>query len=198
MIKLIIVKKINNIILTTILFLGLKSTSFSQDQTVTIINNKYASLNDFEFEWYSNVGTIKSNTKSALKVNSNSFTKQYKTNVTELYKNAKINFSGKYTIIYWDAGMGTTLGTLIDCSTGLAYDIPINDGTAFIGCFDENKLKIFERNFGSQKVFFTKESNLLILRSCDEYNSIGIIFRFYIWNENIKKFTLQKIEKIPF
>jgi hypothetical protein len=128
----------------------------------------------------------------------NSFTKQYKTRVTELYKNSEVNFSGKYTVIYWDAGMGTTLGTLIDCSNGIAYDIPINDETAFIGCFDENKLKIFESIFASQKVFFTKESNLLVLRSCDEYNNDGIIFRFYIWNEDIKKFTLLKIEKNVF
>ena len=166
------------------------------DEMITV--DKYKSINDFGFEKYINASKSKLNTKSILNVNSNNFTKQYKTRVTELYKNAEVNFSGKYTVIYWDASMGTTLGTLIDCSNGTAYDIPINDETAFIGCFDENKLKIFESIFGSQKVFFTKESNLLVLRSCDEYNNDGIIFRFYIWNEDIKKFTLLKIEKNVF
>ena len=166
------------------------------DEMITV--DKYKSISDFGFEKNINASKSKLNTKSILNVNSNSFTKLYKTRVTELYKNAEVNFSGKYTVIYWDAGMGTTLGTLIDCSNGTAYDIPINGETAFIGCFDENKLKIFESIFGSQKVFFTKESNLLVLRSCDEYNNDGIIFRFYIWNEDIKKFTLLKIEKNVF
>lgn len=164
------------------------------NQMITV--DKYKSINDFGFEKNANVSKSKLNTKSILNVNSNSFTKQYKTRVTELYKNAEVNFSGKYTVIYWDAGMGSTLGTLIDCSNGIAYDIPINDETAFIGCFDENKLKIFESIFGSQKVFFKKESNLLVLRSCDDND--GIIFRFYIWNEDTKKFTLIKIEKKVF
>jgi hypothetical protein len=166
------------------------------DEIITV--DKYKSINDFGFEKYNNASNSKLNTKSILNVNSNSFTKEYKTRVTEFYKNAEVNFSGKYTVIYWDAGMGTTLGTLIDCSTGIAYDIPINDETAFIGCFDENKLKTFESIFGRQKVFFNNESNLLVLRSCDQYNNDGIIFRFYIWNEEIKKFKLLKIEKNVF
>ena len=187
--------KLINLILTVVLLLAFQTDMQAQNKVAPIIVNRYKSINDFGFKKHTNVSLLKVNTNSSLNVNSNGFVKQYKSRVTALYKNAKVNFSGKYTIIYWDAGMGTTQGSLIDCSNGKAYDIPINDETAFIGCFDENKLKSFEKNFGSQKVFFTKESNLLVLRSCDEYNNDGIIFRFYIWNEDSKKFTLLKIEK---
>lgn len=159
------------------------------------IVSKYKSFEEFGFDKYTNVSILRSGSKGLLDVNSNSFTKQYKTRVTELYKNSIVNFAGKYTILYWDAGMGTTQGTLIDYSNGKAYDIPINDETAFIGCFDENKLEVFEQYFGGKKVFFTKESNLLVLRSCDEYEENGIIFRFYVWNESSKKFNFLKIEK---
>ena len=94
--------------------------------------------------------------------------------------------------------MGSTLGTLIDYTTGKAYDIPINDETASIKCFDEKKLNSYKSNFGDNKVYFDKNSNLLVLRSCDEYNENGIIYRFYLWNENLKKFTLMKFEKNVF
>lgn len=187
-----------NLILFVVLNWVLNQNAMAQVQAIPIIVNKYNSIGDFGFEKYTNIDTSKLITKSLLKVSSNSFTMQYKTQVTEFYKNAEVNFSGKYTMIYWNAGMGTTLGTLIDCSNGLAYDIPINDETAFIGCFDQNKLRIFESTFGAQKVFFKKDSNLLVLRSCDEYNYNGIIFRFYIWNEDLKKFHLLKIEKNVF
>lgn len=169
-------------------------TLFAQKQDIKIIGNKYKSINDFGFEKYAS-SNIKLKTKVGLKASSNSFTKLYKTRVTELYKDAEVNFSGKYSIIEWEAGMGTSLGTLIDCSNGLAYDIPINDATAFIGCFDEKKLNIFSTTFGFKKIFFRKDSKLLVLRSCDEYNKHGIIFRFYIWDENSKKFKFLKIEK---
>ena len=108
------------------------------------------------------------------------------------------NFAGKYAILYWEAGMGTTQGVIVDYTTGNVYDAPINDETAFIGCFDEEKLKQFSENLGSNKVFFKKESNLLVLRSCDEFDNNGIIYRFYVWEEKNKRFNLLKIEKYSF
>ena len=176
----------------------INTDSKTQDLTTPIIVNEYKSINDFGFEKFSNLSVDKFNVKGVLNTNSNSFTKLYKTRVTELYKNAKVNFAGKYTIIYWEAGMGTTQGTLIDFTNGKAYDIPINDGTAFNSCFNDNKSSKFESLFGSQIVFFSKNSNLLVLRSCDEYHYDGIIFRFYVWNEEMKKFNFLKMEKNVF
>ena len=190
--------KIIKLILSAILFLGLNPILVAQIITNPIIVDEYKSINDFGFDKYSNDTILKLNNKGMFNANSNSFTKQYKTRVTELYKNAVVNFAGKYTIVYWNAGMGTNQGTLIDYSNGQAYDIPINDETAFNSCFDENKSIKFENIFGNQIVFFKKESNLLVIRSCDQYNYDGIIFRFYIWNEGTKKFTLDKIEKNVF
>ena len=185
-----------NKILITILIL-IQTQIKAQNNAVTYTEEIYKNINDFGFSQYLSTNKIGLYKKAPLKYN-NSFTKKYKSKIVELYKNSNINFAGKYTVMYWDGGMGTTLGTIVDFSDGKSYNIPINEGTSFNGCFDENKIKIFEEYFGSQKVLIKENSNLLVLRSCDEFNNNGIVYRFYLWDEKIKIFKLIKIVKKRF
>jgi len=159
---------------------------------------KYKDSKDLGFDKFPTNNNLAAIRKAKLNINSNQFTKTYKSRVSEFYKDAEINFSGKYSLIFWDIGMGQTQGILIDCITGNAFDTPINDGIAFNGCFNEDKLKIYTKYFGDDKVFCRKESNLLVLRSCDEYEQNSIVFHFYLWEEETKQFKLLKIEKISF
>jgi hypothetical protein len=163
-----------------------------------INSNKYTTIEEFQFDKYSSGNELNNIKKAPLNTSSNKFIQTHKTRISKLYENIKINFARNYTIIYWDAGMGSTLGTIIDYSTGKAYDIPLNDETAYIGCMDNNKLEKFNKNFADRKVFFKSNSKLLVLRSCDEYGENAIIFRFYLWDEKFKKFNLLKVEKNKF
>jgi hypothetical protein len=180
------------------LILIIQTYSLAQVEPQPTLVNEYKSIDDLGFQNHLTNNISYTGFNVTIAVNSNTFTKEYKTRVTELYKNTSVNFAGKYVIVFWDASMGTTLGSLVDCTTGKAYDIPINDGTAYIGCFDDDKLNKFNNTFDGKKVLFTKESNLLVLRSCDEYEINGIVYRFYLWDEKVKKFTFLKIEKNKF
>ena len=181
-------------VLLVITILGITTTVIAQKEPEPITVSKYKSIAEFGFEKYSDVSNLKINSKGILDINNNWFAKHYTKRVNEYYKKATINFAGKYVFMSFETQNG---GVLIDYSNGKAYAIPINDTTADMRCRDKNKSSKFEQYFGDKIIFFDKNSNLLVLRSCDccEFGGDGIIFRFYVWNENIKKFTLLKIEK---
>lgn len=178
-------------VLLVIAILGFTTTVIAQKEPEPITVSRYKSIDEFGFEKYSDVSKFKINSKGILDINNNWFVKHYTKRVNEYYKKATINFAGKYIFMFFETESG---GVLIDYSNGKAYNIPINDTTEYMRCRDENKSNIFEQYFGDKIIFFNKNSNLLVLRSCSSAYD-GIIFRFYVWNENMKEFTLLKIEK---
>jgi len=128
---------------------------------------------------------------------------RYRTQIKSQYSTSEVEFAGKYSMIFWGAGMGgLALGAMVDNSTGIVYDLPLTVENSNRGCWNSNLN--FENN-----ILYNKSSRLLITWSCQEEineatkaNVVTKYYSIFLWSETKKKFTLlknkseQKTEKL--
>ena len=166
---------------------------FGQNNISNLLHKSIEGVNFSDFQ--SNpFGNYK---KPKINFGSNKFALQYKSKILELYKTAKVNFGGHYIIIFWNAGMGSSQGVMVDSLTGNVFDIPVNDDTSTMACFSDESINKFNLEYGAYKIFFSQTSNLLVTRDCDESGDKIIRFHFFEWNEKIKKFKKFKTISKP-
>ena len=145
--------------------------------------------------------TIYKGPKAKVNLKSSATAKSYRTTIKEQYQTSKIDFGGKYSLVTWGAGMGLTLGAMVDNATGNVYDLPLTEENSVSGSCqileDDNKL-------------YNKNSNLFITYtwSCEENktaktNAVTKYYSIFLWDDAKKKFTLlkskteTKTEKLP-
>jgi len=130
--------------------------------------------------------------KAKVNLKSSQTAKSYRTTIKEQYQTSKIDFGGKYSLVFWGAGTGLMLGAMVDNKTGIVYDLPLteeNSARSFCGteiAEEDNKL-------------YKKNSNLFITFtwSCEENkaaktNVVTKYYSIFLWDETKKKFTLLK------
>jgi hypothetical protein len=108
--------------------------------------------------------------RAAIRYSSHKWARQYRTVITESYKEKGLNFGGHYCFAYWGCGSNCQISVLIDSRTGIVYEGP-DSGNGYI---------------------FRKDSRLLI---ADPPDSAGFYSRnnrgeprVYVWNETQKTF----------
>ena len=141
----------------------------------------------------------KKSTRKKAKINyqSNPIAKIFRTRITEDYKFGKIDFAGHYITIIWGCGTGCISGAMVDVRDGKVYELPLNEETAYYGCYTNNDNDVDDR------VTYKPFSRLFITSICSETDTISSkyvkqekIFFINIWNEQKKKFELiKKIKK---
>lgn len=109
-------------------------------------------------------------TRAAIQYSSHKWAHQFRTIITEAYKEKGLNFGGHYCFAYWGCGSDCQISILVDLRTGIVYEGP-DSGSRYI---------------------FRKDSRLLI---ADPPDSAGFYNRHnrgeprvYVWNENQKTF----------
>lgn len=176
---------------TVLLLIICSITNFNVYSQNNISNSLYGnieniSFNDFQAE------ITKSIKKPLLNFKSNRSAREYKTKIVEAYKNTRVNFGGRYILLSWNAGMGTSKGFMVDCQNGNILDIPVDDSTSSMSCFSDESIEEFNHKYGDKKIFYTRSSNLLITRECDEFEDKSIKYHFFVFNQATKKFKVLK------
>lgn len=151
------------------------------------------SLPDIKFSQYKT--PVFSSLKTAkIDFKSSKTARQFRTILTENYKNAKPDFASYYKTVIWGCGIGCIAGAMIDFRDGKVYDLPINPNNTYGGCFtnasNDDKEDRFEIN---------KNSALFLTNNCQEEQSETNnkvkqtkTFFIFIWDEKVKKFKFQK------
>ena len=132
--------------------------------------------------------------KSPINFMSNTTAKKFKTKISEGYKTGKIDFASYYITVIWGCGTGCINGAMVDVRDGKVYNLPLNSGNAYSGCFtnisNDDKEDRYEIN---------KNSLLFITSVCEETGTKNpnqkLQSKNYfinIWNEKTKKFKLEK------
>lgn len=111
--------------------------------------------------------------KADIDFNSNPTAKDFKSAISEAYKNENVNFAGNYIIATWGCGTSCISGAMIDVRDGKVYDLPSDNQWEGIG-----------NSYKSDKA-----SSLLITG----FSGYGIeATKYWKWNESNKKFEFIK------
>jgi hypothetical protein len=101
--------------------------------------------------------------------------KNFKTRITEGYKNEAVNFAGHYVAVVFGCGAGCVLGFMVDVRDGKIYDLPLGEENS---CF-----------FMEDAALMRPESRLFISAVCkEEAESAKVYYKAYLWNEEEKTF----------
>lgn len=125
--------------------------------------------------------------KATINITSNAAASGFKTELTEGYKNSKINFGGHYVVVLRGVGTGLTVGSMVDVKTGHVYDLPLTEDNSVRSCNVANETDLS----------YTTTSNLFVTWNCnDESNEKDKTvtttknYSIYLWDDQKKKFTL--------
>jgi hypothetical protein len=131
--------------------------------------------------------------KAVVDYKSSKTAKSFRTQIKEQYKTSKVDFAGHYTTIGWGAGMGLTLGAIVDVETGKVYDLPLTEENSYRGCGSTDDID------NSDNILHKKNSTLFITFVCSEKvnettkaTSYVKVYSVFNWDETKKKFILLK------
>lgn len=161
-------------------FLGITSPAIAQ-QVAGYSFQKYPAL------------TIYNGAKATINFAGNASAESFKTQITEGYKNSKVNFGGHYITVLSKAGGGFYAGWMVDAKTGLVYDLPLSKENSVRTCTVVNETDITS----------SKTSNLFVTWNCNDEKiekEKSIIttknYTIYLWHDATKKFTLLKEKSV--
>ena len=128
--------------------------------------------------------------KAKVNLKSSETARGYRTQIKEQYKTSKIDFAGKYSMVFWGAGMGLMVGAMVDNTTGNVYDLPLTE---------ENSVSGFCQISDQSNRLYKKNSNLFVTFTwtCEEdktakTNVVTKYYSIFLWDEAKKKFNLIK------
>lgn len=102
--------------------------------------------------------------------------KNFKTRITEGYKNEAVNFAGHYVAVVFGCGGGCVLGFMVDVRDGKIYAQPLGEENS---CF-----------FMEDAALMRPDSRLFISAVCkEEAESPKVYYKAYLWNEEEKTFS---------
>ena len=153
-----------------------------------VTSNSFIDKVGYSFEDYPAV--VESVSKSAIDHKSHRLGRLYKTAIKEQYNSGQIDFGGHYITIFWGAGMGLSLGAMVDVNDGKIYELPLNENNSYRGSYHDN----------NNNILYKASSNLFICyssqNSVDDEDKVDLTYYFYIWNDTTKEFSLAKTEKL--
>lgn len=167
--------------------------SYSFIAILLFINNSYGqAVEGYFFDNYKiAVNTI--DKKAELNYSSNPIAKTFKTRITEGYRSGKIDFAGHFITILWGCGTSCISGVMVDVRDGNIYDLPIDEFTAYIGCYQNDE------DLDNERINYLPNSKLLITMSCSQTeieNSPNLkqekTYYINIWDDIKKKFVSKK------
>lgn len=121
--------------------------------------------------------------KAKIDYNSNPTARGFKTAISEIYKNEKVDFAGNYIIATWGCGTSCIEGAMVDIRDGKVYDMPrVEDWGEGIG----------------NAIDSDKSSTLLITSISGVYlgDNIVAIENYWNWDETNKKFEFIKTVEV--
>ncbi len=131
--------------------------------------------------------------KAKINYSSNPEAKMFRTRISEGYNSGKISFAGYYITMIWGCGTGCITGMMVDVRDGKVYNMPIDEYTAYSGCYSNDEAEDDER------LNYQPNSRLLITMSCSEgeienTNNLKQEKTYYIniWDDVKKKFISKK------
>lgn len=150
-----------------------------------------SSIQGYRFDKYP--AKVEATAKAKLNLASHPLGKSYKTAISEGYKYDKINFGGRYIIITWGAGMGLSLGAMVDIKTGKIIELPLSEDNSYRGgVFDGNNNILYKPN---SNLFVT--FNISRNGDYDEKNDIQkLILQYFFYKWDGKKFILTGTKKV--
>ncbi len=102
--------------------------------------------------------------------------RDFRTRITEGYKNGEINFAGHYIGVTFGCGAGCILGFMVDVRDGKIYDLPLGEENS---CF-----------YMEDAVVIRPDSRLFISAVCkEEAESTKLNYKAYLWDEEQKTFS---------
>ncbi len=132
--------------------------------------------------------------KAKLDIKSNKTAKQFKTVLSENYKNGKIDFASYYITAIWGCGLGCINGAMVDVRDGRVYDLPISEKNTVGNCFSTPYIDDQEDRYE-----MNKQSALFLTSVCTEMQTNQLnknvqmkTYFVYVWDEKNKKFSLVK------
>ena len=171
---------LKSVVLLAVLNFFLSSFVFSQKKTA-----------GYSFEKYP-VSQMYEGKKAVVNLKSSAVARNFRTEIKNQYKNAKIDFAGKYSMIFWGAGTGLTMGAMVDNSTGSVYELPLTEENSARACWGS------EVNT-EDNILHNKKSTLFITWTCEiiknettNENFITKAYSIFQWDETKKKFKLLK------
>lgn len=146
--------------------------------------NLFYSQSDIKFDKYP--AKVEKVNKAKLVLSSSSLGKTYKTQISNQYKTNKVDFGGHYVTTYWGAGMGLTMGAMVDIKTGKIYELPMNEENSLNDCFHNDEI---ETNKVNSNLFITYATKMT-----DDESKCKREIYYYLWNGKSFK-LLKKTEK---
>ena len=119
-------------------------------------------------------GSVFKGQKALIDYKSNVTAREFRTRITEGYKQDGLNFAGHYSFVFWGCGSGCQSSAIVDLITGKVYDGPVASS-------------LFE---------FKKNSRMVIVNPPESsgfyYDAPGYKPEIWIWDERLKKFMQKK------
>lgn len=113
--------------------------------------------------------------RAAIDWQSNPEANNFKTRITEGYKNETVNFAGHYVSVVFGCGAGCVLGFMVDVRDGGIYALPLGEENS---CF-----------FMEDAALMVPDSRLFISAVCKEAaESEKLNYKAYLWDEEQKTF----------
>ncbi|RZL34593.1 MAG: hypothetical protein EOO96_09280 [Pedobacter sp.] len=156
----------------------------------TLPNNKPEVINEIEiayrdsidFEKYQ-VGPQKRLSNAPIDWSSYPAAKDFKTRITESYKDSEVSFGGHYVTSIFGCGASCIMGFMVDVRDGKIYDLPLGEENSCL--------------FAEDRAVYNWMSRLFIAGVCKEnLEDTKVYYKAYLWNEDKKEF--EKIEAEAF
>ena len=178
-------------IISQFILFTLSSCSFTDNSNYIKNNNSDNSeipdaivCDSFDFEKY--FVKVENINKAELNLSSHLLGSSYKTRITDSYNDDEIDvFGGHYILAFWGAGMGLTLGAMVDFKTGDIYELPLTIENSLRNCTYNDESNILYRS----------NSNLFVSYRCDVLNDYELKLTYYKYLWNGQKFKLIGIKE---
>jgi hypothetical protein len=132
-------------------------------------------LDSIDFKKYQTEMPLSSG-KAAIDWQSNPEAKNFKTRITEGYKNEAVSFAGHYVAVVFGCGTGCVLGLMVDVRDGKIYALPLGEENS---CF-----------FMEDAALMRPDSKLFVSAVCKEAaESEKLNYKAYLWDEEQKTFS---------
>lgn len=109
--------------------------------------------------------------------------KDFKTRITEAYKDSEVNFGGYYVTSIFGCGASCIMGFMVDVRDGKIYDLPLGEENSCL--------------FAEDRALYNWMSRLFIAGVCKEnLEDKKVYYKAYLWNEDKKEF--ENVEELRF
>ncbi|MFN0254916.1 hypothetical protein [Pedobacter ureilyticus] len=109
--------------------------------------------------------------------------KDFKTRITEAYKDNEVNFGGYYVTSIFGCGASCIMGFMVDVRDGKIYDLPLGEENSCL--------------FAEDRALYNWMSRLFIAGVCKEnVDAKKVYYKAYLWHEDKKEF--EKVDESAF